>query len=118
MRPENFLYFLSISGFFIGLSFAVFAQDDPFDIFFMAIMISVVFYMVALASSSIFIHYVEYKVGYTLKKTEKEVFLDKMIAQIEKREKFIDDSRYFIQSIEKEFEKEKKSEQKQESHKV
>ncbi len=49
---ENFIYFLSVSGFFIGLIFAIFQNLEPFQFLYAVLTIFALFYIIALASSS------------------------------------------------------------------
>lgn len=103
MRPENFIYFLTVCGFFIGLFFSVFSQEEPGMIFWSSIIISGAFYIIGLASSSFFIKYFDAKHGYNIRKENKEEYLDKIILLLEKRERYIQDSHNFIENLEREF---------------
>ncbi len=103
MRPENFIYFLTVCGFFIGLIFSILAGEEAFNIFFSSIVISVAFYIIGLASAGMFIRYVDLKAGYNINKEHKEEFLDRIIQFMEKRERYIQDSHHFIENLEKEF---------------
>jgi len=103
MRPENFIYFLTVSGFFTGLFFSILSGMDAFDIFVWALVISSIFYIIGLGSAGMFIKYVDLKTGYDLKREHKEEFLDKIVLFLEKREKYIQDSHHFIENLEKEF---------------
>ena len=103
MRPENFIYFLTVCGFFIGLSFSILAGEEAFMIFLSAMIISVVFYIIGLGSAGMFIRYVDLKAGYNIHREQKEEFLDRIIQYMEKRERYIQDSHHFIENLEKEF---------------
>jgi hypothetical protein len=103
MRPENFIYFLTVSGFFIGLIFSILSGLEAFMIFLSSIIISVLFYMIGLGSAGMFIKYVDQKAGYNINRNQKEEFLDKIIVFLEKREKYIQDSHHFIENLEREF---------------
>ena len=72
-------------------------------IFMSAMIISVVFYMIGLASAGMFIRYIDLKAGYNIHRVEKEEYLDKIIQFMEKRERYIQDSHHFIENLEKEF---------------
>jgi len=103
MRPENFIYFFTVCGFFIGLFFSVFSGKEPHLIFWSSLIISGIFYIIGLASSGFFIKYFDAKTGYDIKKDSKEEYLDRIIGFLEKREKYIQDSHNFIENLEKEF---------------
>ena len=103
MRPENFIYFLTVCGFFMGLVFSIISEMEPYMIFWAAMILSMVFYIIGLASAGMFIKYIDLKAGYNINREHKEEFLDKIIAFLEKREKYIQDSHNFIENLEKEF---------------
>jgi hypothetical protein len=103
MRPENFIYFLTSNGFFLGLMYAVLVDLDPFMILYSAAMLSIIFYIIGLASSSFFIRYIDMKSNYDIHRKNKEEVLDKIVLRLEKKERFIRDSHEFIVNLEKEF---------------
>ena len=103
MKPENFIYFLTVCGFFIGLFFSVFSGKEALEIFWSSLIVCGIFHIIGIASASFFIKFIDLKTGYNLKREHKEEFLDKMIYFLEKREKYIQDSQYFIENLEKEF---------------
>ena len=109
MRAENFIYFLTLCGFFIGLSFAVLNHSDPVDILWFAFIVSSVFYILALGSTSMFMKHLDLKSEYNLNKEYKEYFLEKFITRIEKRERYIEDTHNFIEQLEKEYFRDKDS---------
>jgi len=102
MRPENFISFLTVCGFFIGLIFVTITPMDPMMMVWGTIGISLLFYIIALAGSSYFIKYVDLKSGYDLNRDYYEVQLDKAVKQIERREAYLRDSERFIRNLEKE----------------
>lgn len=102
MRAENFIYFLTVCGFFIGIMFSILVEIEPAMVLWTTISITAVFYMIGLASSAYFIKYIDIKAAYTLNKDYYEEQLDKARGQIEKREAYIRDSTRFIRMLEEE----------------
>ncbi len=47
LRAENVIYFVTVCGFFIGLMFCVVNMEDPFDILFYTLEITLFFYLLA-----------------------------------------------------------------------
>ncbi|MCX2682587.1 hypothetical protein OQH60_02380 [Campylobacter sp. MIT 21-1685] len=45
MKPENYVAFLTVCGFFIGLAFSIVSVDEAFDILFFTCFITFVFYI-------------------------------------------------------------------------
>jgi len=45
MRSENFIYFFTVCGFFIGLIFSVFNTQDPFELLIFTLGITLFFYL-------------------------------------------------------------------------
>lgn len=102
MRAENFIYFLTVCGFFIGIVFSLLIEIEPAMVLWTTISITAVFYMIGLGSSAYFIKYIDIKAAYTLNKAYYEEQLDKARGQIEKREAYIRDSTRFIRMLEDE----------------
>jgi uncharacterized membrane protein len=102
IRPENFIYFLTVCGFFIGIIFSMVATIEPAMVLWTTISITAVFYMIGLASTSWFIKHIDIKAAYTLNRDYYEEQLDKARDQIEKRESYIRDSTRFIRKLEEE----------------
>lgn len=103
MRPENFIYFLTICGFFIGLAFSILSGMEALDIFVWSVVLCCVFYIIGLASAGMFIKYVDLKTGYDIRRENKEEFLDRIVLFLEKRDRYIQDSHHFIENLEREF---------------
>jgi hypothetical protein len=103
MHPENFIYFLTACGFFLGLLYSIFVDLGPIDICLSAMLLSMVFYIIGLASTSFFIRFVDMQSNFNIDRKQKEDALDKIVLRLEKREKFIRDSHEFIENLEKEF---------------
>ena len=90
MRPENFIYFLTVCGFFMGLLFTILEGFSPALMFYVTIGVTVVFYMIGLGSASMFVRYIDLKPDYHFYRSKKEEYLDKIIGALEKREAYVD----------------------------
>jgi hypothetical protein len=101
-RSENFIYFLSVSGFFIGLVFAIMQGFEPIDFIFSVIVIFTIFYMIAIASTSFFIKYLRVKNIFYLDKESLEKTMDAQIEELDKKEEIIREAYYFIRKLEEE----------------
>ncbi len=102
MRGENFIYFASVSGFFIGIIFSILKDFDFFDFLFATFLITTLFYVVSLASVSFFIKYLNIKQIVFFNKHQVDEILDVQIKELEKCEDFIIQSYDFIKKIEEE----------------
>jgi len=101
-RSENFIYFLSVSGFFIGVIFAIFQGFEPIDFLYAVVITFTLFYIVALASTSFFIKYLSVKNIFQLDKVNLEKTIDYQINELDKKEDLIRDAYFFIRKIEEE----------------
>ena len=101
-RVDNFIYFFSVSGFFVGLIFAVLQGFEPFNFLIAVLIVFTIFYIIALASTSFFIKYLTVKNIFELDKTSLEKTIDSQIDELDKKEDIIRDAYYFIKQIEEE----------------
>jgi hypothetical protein len=101
-RSDNFISFLTVVGFFIGLIFAVLHGFEPDRFLYSILIISGVFYIIGVASSSFFIKYISVKQIFALDKEFLEKTIDMQIYELDKKEDYIRESHYFIEEIEKE----------------
>ena len=101
-KSENFIYFLSVTGFFIGILFATFQGFEPFDFLWAVVITFSIFYMIAIASTSFFIKYLSVKNIFHLDKDNLEKTIDYQINELDKKEDLIRESYYFIKKIEEE----------------
>jgi L-asparagine transporter-like permease len=102
MRGENFIYFSTVSGFFIGIIFAIIKEFDVIEFIFATIIITLIFYLITLASVAFFIKFLDIKKMVFLNKKEIDSILDSQIKELEKKENFILESYEFIRQIEQE----------------
>jgi uncharacterized membrane protein SpoIIM required for sporulation len=101
-KSENFIYFLSVSGFFIGLIFATIQELEPFEFLWAVIIIFTIFYMIAVASTGFFIKYLGVKNIFYLDKENLEKTIDMQIDELDKKEEIIREAFYFIRNLEQE----------------
>jgi hypothetical protein len=102
MRGENFIYFSVVSGFFAGLIFALFKSHGVFEFLIEIALITMIFYLIALASVALFLKNIDIKRIIFFNKAEAEEILDVQIKELEKKENFILESYEFIKQIEQE----------------
>ena len=102
MRGENFIYFSIVSGFFIGVIFAILKDFDIFHFVFTVFLITAIFYIIALGSVSFFVKYLDVRQIVFFNKLEIDEVLDIQIKELEKKEEFIYESYEFIKKIEEE----------------
>ena len=102
MRGENFIYFASVSGFFIGIIFSILKGFDFFDFLMATFLVTAIFYLVSLASVSFFVKYLNIKQIVFFNKHQVDEILDVQIKELEKCEDFIIQSYDFIKKIEEE----------------
>jgi len=102
MRGENFIYFATISGFFIGIIFSILKGLDVFDFLFATFLVTAIFYLISLASISFFIKFLNVKQIVYFDKYEVDEILDVQIKSLESKENFIMENYEFIKQIEKE----------------
>lgn len=102
VSADNFIFFLTVCGFFIGLIFSLLTGLEPLPFVWTTISLCAVFYMIALASAAFFIKAINVKSSYTLDTAHYEIQLDKARDHIEKREEYIRDSTLFIRMLEAE----------------
>ena len=102
MRGENFIFFLGASGFFIGLIFSLIHDYEIFEFLYVTFFITSVFYILGLASVTMFIKYLDVKRMAYFNKNEIDEILDLQIKELEKKEDFILESYEFIKQIERE----------------
>jgi hypothetical protein len=99
---NNFISFLTLLGFFIGLTFAILKMQDPFYIVFSVATVTTIFYMIAIFASASFIKSVSFQPRYRIKKEKYEAAIDATIKEIEKRERNIKEMYEFIRNLEAE----------------
>ncbi|NPA87225.1 hypothetical protein [Caminibacter pacificus] len=102
MRGENFIYFATVSGFFIGLIFSVLKDFGVEELLLYTFLITLIFYLVALASVAFYVKYIDIKQIEYLNKKEIDSVLDVQIKELEKKEDSILNNYEFIKKVEEE----------------
>ena len=85
MPANGFIGFITSQGFFIGLIFGTLKSDNPFDILFMTLAVTSIFYMFAQISVSYFVRFIDIRSS-KFANNEHEAVLDHFALEIEKRE--------------------------------
>ena len=102
MKRENFIYFSTVSGFFIGIIFSILKNLNFEEFIYMTLLTTLIFYLISLATISLYIKYVDTKKIVFFNKSELDNVIDMQISEMEKKEDFILDSFDFIRQIEQE----------------
>lgn len=89
MRGSNFVSFLTVQGFFIGIVFGILKSNSPESFLALVILISVFFYLFAHLCVGFFFQTLGVKPS-SFPKTSHEHNLDFFVREINKREQFID----------------------------
>jgi len=102
MRGENFIYFSTVSGFFIGIIYSILTGLDVFDFLVSTLLITAVFYVIALGGVSLFVKFLDIKNIVFFDKHSVDEIINIQIKELEKSENYIYENYKFIQEIEKE----------------
>ncbi len=89
MRGSNFVYFLTVLGFFTGIVFGILQSDSPENFLGMVILITLFFYLFAHLCVGFFFQSLGIK-AHAFPKKAHEHNLDFFVREINKREQFID----------------------------
>lgn len=89
MRGSNFVSFITVQGFFIGLIFGILKSTSPETFFTFTLLISVFFYLFAHICVGFYFHTLGIKT-HSFPKNSHERNLDAFVREINKREQFID----------------------------
>lgn len=89
MLGENFVYFFTVQGFFMGIIFGILKSFDAEGLLVYTSFITVFFYLFSHVITAFYYRTVTGKV-YSFPKTLHEKQLDMFVAEINKREKLID----------------------------
>ena len=102
MRGENFIFFLASCGFFIGVIFSILKELDFEEFLYATFLLTAIFYLIGIASVSLFIKYLNIKRIVYFDKHQIDSIIDIQIKELEKKEDFILESYEFIKKIEEE----------------
>lgn len=109
MRPENYVAFFTVCGFFIGLSFSIASIDNPFDVLVFTCLITFMFYVCIHIAIICFIDIKKIS-GRIFNKNEYERTSNNIINDLVIREKKMDT---ILEKLNKEREELKKNESKE-----
>jgi ABC-type sugar transport system permease subunit len=102
MRAENFIYFSTVSGFFISIVFGILKDFDVFHFLGFVFTITFLFYIISLASSAFFIKYSKTSKFIMFNKYDVEKIVNSQIKELEKKENFIYENYEFLKKLEEE----------------
>jgi hypothetical protein len=89
MLGENFVYFFTVQGFFVGIIFGVLKSFDAEGLFVYTFLITIFFYLFSHIIIAFYYRTITAK-GYLFPKETHEKDLDNFVKEINKREKLID----------------------------
>jgi len=93
MLGENFVYFFTVQGFFVGIIFGILKSFDAEGLFVYTFFISTFFYLFSHIIVAFYFRTITAK-GYSFSKDLHEKDLDLFVTEINKREKLIDSVAY------------------------
>ena len=102
MRGENFIFFLASCGFFIGIIFSILKDLDFEEFLYATFLLTAIFYLIGLATVSLFIKYLDIKKIIYFDKHQIDSIINVQIQELEKKEDVILESYEFIKKIEEE----------------
>ena len=104
VKSENFIYFFTICGFFIGLIFSILNFDEPEHILFYTLEITLVFYLIIHVAVMNFFDFS--RMGKTVfNKQDHESIGDYFIQELDSREKVMETLLGSIDSMNQKYEK-------------
>ena len=89
MLGENFVYFFTVQGFFVGIVFGILKSFDAFGLLTYTFFITTFFYLFSHVIIALYYKTISSK-GYLFPKDVHEKDLDMFVKEINKREKLID----------------------------
>jgi cytochrome c biogenesis protein ResB len=102
MRAENFIYFSTVSGFFISIIFGIIKGFDVFNFLWFVVIITSLFYILSLASAAFFIKYTFFSKYVLFNKYDIEEIVDSQIKELEKKENLIYENYQFLKKFKEE----------------
>ncbi len=98
MKTDNYISFAVVNGFFIGFIISILKFDEPEVIIIATVFSTIIFYMIILISSSIFVGLFDVRAN-LLKKQRYDETLDYFVEEFDRREKLSKKIREFIKSL-------------------
>ncbi|WP_276890009.1 hypothetical protein [Helicobacter japonicus] len=99
MKPDNYMSFSIVAGFFIGLAFSISKFDEPEIMVLWTIITTMGVYLIVAVSVSLYFWFLDFERS-KLKKNKLENILEYYRLEFDKREKESTKIRNFIRSIE------------------
>lgn len=90
MQPINFISFITVIGFFLGIVFSILSTNSAESMLLYSIIVSFSFYMIAHVSISVYVRFIDSKSQY-FEKDFYETTLDQFVYELQKREVIIED---------------------------
>ncbi len=104
VKAENFIYFFTICGFFIGLMFSILNFSEPEEILFYTLEITLVFYLIIHVAVINFFDF-DKIATFIFNKKEHENIGDYFIQELESREKVMDNLLASLDNMNQQYEK-------------
>ncbi|MEY4504241.1 MAG: hypothetical protein RL154_534 [Pseudomonadota bacterium] len=111
MSAQNFIGFLTIVGFFLGIIFALLKMPDAFEVPIAVCVVTILFYMIGIVSSSLFVKFLDFKPRFTIQTDIYEKVYDKALFELRRKEINIKEGVDFIKKLEMEEAEEYRKEQ-------
>ncbi|MFC3867655.1 hypothetical protein [Helicobacter equorum] len=105
MKPDNYMSFGIVSGFFIGLAFSIVKFEDPSFIVIWTIITTIGIYLIIAASIALYFWFLDFSRS-SVKKDKLEQNLEYYRLEFDKREREVAKIRAFLKSIESDQEEE------------
>ena len=102
VKVNNFIAFFTMNGFFLGIVFGLLKLNDPFEMLLAAMLITAIFYILSIASTSFFVKNIPFNPRYRIKKEKYEKGIDTALIELEKREQLIKETYRFVKELEEE----------------
>lgn len=99
MKPDNYMSFSIVAGFFVGLAFSISKFDEPEIMVLWTIITTMGVYLIVAVSVSLYFWFLDFERS-KLKKNKLENILEYYRLEFDKREKESTKIRNFIRSIE------------------
>jgi hypothetical protein len=102
MKAENFIYFSTVTGFFISIIFGILKGFDAFNFLWFVIIITSIFYILSLGSVAFFVKYSSISKFILFNKYEIDEIANSQIKELEKKEDVIYENYEFLKKFEEE----------------
>lgn len=111
MSAQNFIGFLTMVGFFIGVIFAILKMPDAIEIPIAVVVVTTLFYMIGIISSSLYVKFLDFKPRFTIQTDIYEKVYNRALNDLRTKEASIKEGVEFIKRLELDEAEEYKHEQ-------